>query len=70
MKNNIAAIRKQKGYSQKEFAEKVGISFWWLNNIENDKGDPSLALVLKIARVLEVTPNDIILDENWFKQPK
>lgn len=57
--NNIAAIRKKKGYSQKEFAEILGISYWWLNHIESGKRSPSLSLSIKIADELGVTPNDI-----------
>lgn len=62
MKNNIAAIRKKKNLSQKELAEMVGISNWWLNHIENGKRNPSLSLILEIAKKLNVTPNDIFLN--------
>lgn len=61
MQNNIADLRKEKGLSQKELAEKVGISHWWLNHIERGKRSPSLNLVLEIAKALNVTPNDIFL---------
>ena len=60
MKNNIAAIRKQKGLLQKELAEKVGVSHWWLNNVENGKSRPGLQLLLRIANELGVTTNDLL----------
>lgn len=61
MHNNIATLRKQRGYSQVEFAEKVGITNWWLNHIESTKHKPSLALSMRIAESLDVTLNDIFL---------
>ena len=60
MNNNIAAIRKQKGLLQKELAEKVGVSHWWLNNVENGKAQPGLQLLLRIANELGVTTNDLL----------
>lgn len=62
MHNNIASIRKSRGYSQIEFAEIVGITNWWLNHIESTKRKPSLSLSIKIAEKLDVTLNDIFLE--------
>lgn len=61
MKNNIATIRKKRGLSQIQLAEKVGISHWWLSNIETGRRQPGLQLVLRLAEELGVTPNDIFL---------
>lgn len=61
MDNNIAALRKERGLSQKELAEKVGISYWWLNHIENGKRRPSTLLLEKIAKALGVHVKDIFL---------
>jgi len=59
MKNNIAAIRKQKGLLQKELAEKVGVSHWWLSNIENGIANPGLQLMIRIANTLDVTIDEL-----------
>jgi putative transcriptional regulator len=59
--NNIAKLRKEKGYSQKEFAEMIGITHWWLNHIESGKRPPSLTLVYTIAEKLGTTPSEIFL---------
>jgi DNA-binding XRE family transcriptional regulator len=61
LENNIAKFRKDKGYSQREFAEMIGISHWWLNHIESGKRKPSLKLVCDIAEKLGTTPSDIFL---------
>jgi putative transcriptional regulator len=62
VKNNIAAIRKSKGLSQKELAEMLGIGNDWLCDIEKGKGTPSLALAKSIADKLEVKISDIFSD--------
>jgi putative transcriptional regulator len=61
LENNIAKFRKEKGYSQKEFAQMIGITHWWLNHIENGKRKPSLELVCTIAEKLGVTASQIFL---------
>jgi putative transcriptional regulator len=62
LKNNIAELRKQKGISQKELAELIGITNWWLNHIESGKRNPSLVLAKNIAEKLDVSIKDIFLD--------
>lgn len=62
MKNNIAVIRKEKGFSQKDFAEMVGISANWMNHIENGKRRPSIKTIEMIAEKLGVSVKDIFLD--------
>lgn len=62
MQNNIANLRKEKGFSQKDFAKKVGITANWMNHIENGKRKPSVGMLEKIAENLEVTLKDIFLD--------
>lgn len=59
--NNIAKLRKAKGYTQVGFAEAVNITHWWLNDIENGREQPGLNLSLRIADKLGVTLNDLFL---------
>lgn len=61
MKNKIAVVRKRKKIPQKELAEMVGCSAFWLNKIENGKENPGLSLAIRIAEKLDVTLNDIFL---------
>lgn len=52
---NIYKIRKQRGYTLSELAERTGISKSYLSNIERDlKQNPSIQVVEKIALVLKV----------------
>ena len=54
---NIKERREQLGISQKELAEKVGISQSFLCDIEQGRSKPSIDVAIKLARVLKV--NDI-----------
>lgn len=50
----IKENRKKRNLKQKELAEKVGISFKYLSDIETNRRNPSKQLVEKIAKVLLV----------------
>ena len=51
---NIKEKREQLGISQKELAEKVGISQSFLCDIEQGRSKPSIDTAIKIAQVLNV----------------
>ena len=63
MKNRIRVLRAEKGWSQAELAEKVGISRNSINAVENDKFDPSLPLAFRIAEIFELRIEDVFLRE-------
>lgn len=50
MKNRIVQLRKGRGWTQDEFAEKMGISKNYVSLIENGKKIPSNRLVSDICR--------------------
>lgn len=53
--NNIAEIRKKRGYTLSMLAERAGISKSYLSNIErNLNRNPSIQVMKKIAAVLDV----------------
>ena len=51
---NIKERREQLGISQKELAEKVGISQSFLCDIEQARSKPSIDTALRIAEVLNI----------------
>ena len=55
MKNGIKALRKARGLRQEDLAELLGVSRQTVIAMENDKYDPSLALAMRLARLLETT---------------
>jgi putative transcriptional regulator len=63
MKNRIRVLRAEKGWSQAELAELVGVSRNSINAVENGKFDPSLPLAFRIADVFALKVEDVFLRE-------
>ena len=59
MENQIRALRKERGISQEDLARRCGVSRQTINAIENNKYDPTLALGMKLARLLEVPVEEL-----------
>ena len=55
MKNRLRVLRAEREWSQAELAERLGVSRQTVNAIENQRYDPSLPLAFDIARVFELT---------------
>lgn len=53
MKNCVKALRKARGLRQEDLAKLLGVSRQTIIAIENDKYDPTLALAMKLARLLD-----------------
>lgn len=53
MKNNVRLLRKEKGLTQEQMAELIGVSRQTINAIEKEKFDPSLPTAFKIAKVFD-----------------
>ncbi len=58
--NNIRTVRKQRGYSQEEFADVAGFSRSYYTEIETGKRNISVLNLIKIIEALNVDPNEII----------
>ena len=58
----IQIIRRKKGYTQQEFAEKIGLSTNYLSDIERGKSSPRLDKLVSIINTLECTADDIFAD--------
>ncbi len=58
--DNIRAVRKQRGYSQEEFADVAGFSRSYYTEIETGKRNISVLNLIKIIEALNVNPNEII----------
>lgn len=58
-KLKIKEVRKYKGFTQKELAYKIGVSYNYLSNIENNKFDIRLGLLLRIAEELNCDVKDL-----------
>jgi len=62
MKLLIKEIRTESGLSQPKFAQKIGISLNYLRDLEHERYTPSLKMLEKIARALEISIRDLITD--------
>lgn len=58
--DNMRQIRAKNRISQDELAELSGISQQYICKIENEKVNPSIHILVKIAESLKVTVNDLI----------
>lgn len=59
----IAQIRKDKGYTQKELAEKINVSNGTVSKWETGKGFPDISLLESLANSLDIKVSDIIAGE-------
>lgn len=57
----IAHRRKQLGLRQAEVCRRAGIHSKYLSCIERAASIPSLDVLMKIARALDITPNELLL---------
>ena len=63
MRNDIRALRTERGLSQQELAEAVDVSRQTINSIEKERYTPSLPLALTLARFFG-RPVEEIFDDN------
>ena len=49
MKNRVPELRAERGWSQSELAEKLGVSRQTVNAVERERYEPSLSLAFAIA---------------------
>ncbi len=62
VKNRLADMRAQKGWSQATLAERLEVSRQTVNAIERQY-DPSLTLAFKIAKVFDSRIEDLFIAE-------
>lgn len=63
MKNQLRALRAQRGWSQADLADRLEVSRQSVNAIETGKYDPSLPLAFKLAKLFETAIEEIFRDE-------
>lgn len=57
---SITRIRESKGLTQKELASKAGLSYSFINDIENGRRNPSLESLELIAAALDTSVQEIM----------
>ncbi len=61
--NKLLDIRKKKGMTQSEVAEKAGLSDRAYADIERGTANMKVETVLRLCQSLNITPNDILIDD-------
>lgn len=59
VQNRVKELRTERGWTQQQLADEVGVSRQSINSIERQRYEPSLALALMFARVFAQATDDI-----------
>jgi len=59
IRNRVKQLRTERGWTQEQLAEAVGVSRQSINSIERDRYVPSLLLALTFARVFGCATDQI-----------
>lgn len=62
MKNRLKVLRAERNWTQADLAAALEVSRQTINAIEKEKFDPSLPLAFKVARLFELSIEDIFKD--------
>lgn len=62
--NRVKELRDERGWTQQQLADAVGVSRQSINSIERNRYVPSLPLALTFARVFACSIDDIFKLEN------
>ncbi len=63
MKNRIEEIRNIKGIKQEELGKMLGVSRQTISSLENGRYNPSIMLAYKIAKLFNMTIEEIFIFE-------
>jgi putative transcriptional regulator len=63
MKNRLKILRAERSWSQADLADALDVSRQTVNAIENGKYDPSLPLAFKMARLFDLSIEEIFLPD-------
>lgn len=64
----ILELRKEKNMSQKELAQKIGVTDRAISKWENGRGMPDLSLMKPLCKELDITINDLLSGERIDKK--
>ena len=62
MRNRLRVLRAERGWSQADLAQRLGVSRQAVNAVETGRFDPSLPLAFKLARTFGLPIEDIFDD--------
>ena len=63
MRNRLKDLRAERNWTQADLAQQVSVSRQTINAIEKGKFDPSLPTAFRLARLFNLTIQEIFLDD-------
>lgn len=66
----IKQLRARRGVTQEELADRCGLFRTYMSRIESGLANPTLTVLLDLARGLEVTPGDLLAPPDPTIPPK
>lgn len=63
LSSNIKSLRRKKGFSQEELAQKIGLNRGNIASYENGTAEPKICNLLKLSRVFEVSIIDLTMKD-------
>ena len=63
MEHRIRELRTSKGWTQEQLSEKLSVSRQTIISIENGRYSPSLELAYKIAKLFQMTIEEVFIFE-------
>lgn len=58
--SNMARIRKEKGFTQEQLAERSGLTQQYISGIENGQRNPTIVVIHDLAVALGVSHLDLV----------
>lgn len=62
--DNIRRLRRDKGWTQPDLAERTGLRVAHISEMEKGKGDPKLSTLYKLMRAFGCSPDSLLMDTN------
>ena len=60
--DNLKRLRRDKGWTQGELADKAGLKTSHIPKLENDSGDPKLSTLYKLMNAFECSADTLLMD--------
>ena len=57
---NTARLRRARGMTQEQLAERSGFSQQYISGLENGRRNPTVVTLFEIARALDATPVELV----------
>ncbi len=67
--SNFARIRREKGLTQEEVAERSGFSQQYISSLENGRRNPTVITLYELAQALGIGPLDLLAPEERAGKP-